>query len=106
MRSLIQALEAYWVVRYPDSHIVWIIDHCLAARLLAGRVLLPRIILRNVLWYSFMLEAELTSGSWCGWKDQVHWIVLSYLMGSRTRGLLVCGIAPVIMFAKIMNNKH
>jgi hypothetical protein len=32
-----------------------IIDLQLAVRLLAGRVLLPRIILRNIFWYSFML---------------------------------------------------
>jgi hypothetical protein len=93
-RSLIQALETYWVVRHRNSHIVWIIDLFLAVRLLTGRALLPRIILRNIFWYSFMLEAEQTSGSWCGWKAHVQCIILSYLTGSRTRGLLACSIAP------------
>jgi hypothetical protein len=59
---LIQALEAYCVVRHRDCHIVRIIDLQLAVRLLSGRVLMPRIILLNILWYSFMLEAEQTSG--------------------------------------------
>jgi hypothetical protein len=69
--SLLQALEAYRVVRLRDLHIVYIIDLYLAVRLLADRVLRPRIILRNIFWYSFMLESDQTSGSWCGWKDQV-----------------------------------
>jgi hypothetical protein len=41
-----------------------------------------------------MSEAEQTLGSWCGWKAQVQWIIFSYLMGSRTRGLLACTIEP------------
>jgi hypothetical protein len=46
--SLIQALESYWVVRHRDPHIVCIIDLYLAVMLFAGRVLPPRIILRNI----------------------------------------------------------
>jgi hypothetical protein len=41
-----------------------------------------------------MSEAEPTSGSWCGWKARVHWIILSYLMGTRTRDLPACSFAP------------
>jgi hypothetical protein len=61
-------------------------------KLLASHVLLPRIILRNIFWH--VLEAEQTSGSWCSWKDQVHWIIFSHLMGTGTLGLLACSIVP------------
>jgi hypothetical protein len=69
--------------------------------MLAGGILLPRIILQNIFWYSFMLEAEQTLGSWCGWKAQVYWIIFSYLMGSRTLGLQACSIAPQSSILKL-----
>jgi hypothetical protein len=44
-------------------------------------------------WYSFLLEAELTPGPYCGWKDRS--IEKSNdLIGNRTSDLLACSIVP------------
>jgi hypothetical protein len=37
-------------------------------------------------WYSFLLEAESTSGSWCGWK---HWSIEKSNDGAILEGLRI-----------------
>jgi hypothetical protein len=50
-----------------------------------GRALLPR----NIFWYSFLLEAESTTGPYCSWKDYVINDI-----ETRTRDIPACRIVP------------
>jgi hypothetical protein len=51
-------------------------------------------------WYSCLLEAKLTPGPLCGWKDYVIWKSDDFI-GNRTRDLPAFSIAPQPSYQRI-----